>query len=69
MVIPAALYGGIADQHTFCKDSVMSNIIETGSMDEDTVSEVVELGDVMEETKGGVIGASYDPVGASRWQV
>jgi hypothetical protein len=71
MVIPAATNGGLANQQSVCKERTMSDTIGNGVMDEATVeatamSEVVELGDVVEETKGQLLGSLADIIAAFR---
>jgi hypothetical protein len=69
MVICAAMHGGARNQHSICKERVMSDTNGTGFMNEitleDTVtSEVVELGDVVAETKGAILGTTLDTLNA-----
>ena len=69
MVIRAAVRGGVANQQSISKERVMGNTNATGFVNEitgeDTVtSEVVELGDVVEETKGSILGTTLDTLSA-----
>jgi hypothetical protein len=69
MVIRATTHDGARNQHSICKERVMSDTNGTGLVNETTLedtvtSEVVELGDVVEETKGSILGTTLDTLSA-----
>jgi hypothetical protein len=69
MVIPAAVHGGVANQHSISEEKVMGDTNGTSfvneiAIDDRVTSEVVELGDVVEETKGSPLGILLDGINA-----